>query len=375
MGAIEKFQEVIANHHEYAKGWKQKRGGKVVGWLCTYVPEEIIHAAGMLPVRMLGSHEPQDITDPYIFSIYCPFCRDILAQGLKGRYDYLDGMVKARSCVHIRNTFLNWRQHIPIDFTHYIYMPAHVQSLRAKPLLTKEYLDFKKALEKWGGSSISEEDLDRAIEVYNTSRKLMKQVYELRKSDNPPITGAESMAMVISSQLMDKSEHNRLLEQLLKELAVRKSDRKTGIRLMLVGSENDDIDFVRMTEDLGTTVVIDEDCSGSRYFWGEVVPEENRLAAIAARYVNRAPCPTKDWPERRRLPNILRMARDYHVQGVILYQQKSCDSHEFETPALEAMFRKKKIPTLSLEFDVTNPFGQFRTRIEAFLEILSMEGS
>ncbi|MFC2059353.1 2-hydroxyacyl-CoA dehydratase, partial [Chloroflexota bacterium] len=78
MGAIEKFQEVIDNRHEYAKGWKQKTGGKIVGWLCTYVPEEIIHAAGMLPVRMLGSHEQQDVTDSYIFPIYCPICRDIL---------------------------------------------------------------------------------------------------------------------------------------------------------------------------------------------------------------------------------------------------------------------------------------------------------
>jgi len=375
MGAIEKFQEVIANRHEYAKGWKQKTGGKIIGWLCTYVPEEIIYAAGMLPVRMLGSHEPQDVTDPYIFSIYCPFCRDILAQGLKERYDYLDGLVKARSCVHIRNTFLNWKQHIPIDFAYYIYMPAHVQSPRAKSLLTKEYASFKEALEKWVGSSVSNESLDRAIEVCNTNRRLMKQVYELRKSDNPPITGAEAMAMVISSQLMDKAEHNKLLEQLLEELSARKSDRSTGIRLMLVGSENDDIDFIRMTEDLGATVVIDEECSGSRYFWEEVVPEENRLAAIATRYINREPCPTKDWPERRRLPNILRMARDYNVQGVILYKQKFCDPHAFETPALEAMFKENNIPTISLEFDVTNPFGQFRTRIEAFLEMLSPEVS
>lgn len=373
MGAIEKFREVIANRHEYAKEWKQRTGGKAVGWFCTYAPEEIMYAADMLPVRLLGSHETQDVTDAYIFSIYCPFCRDVLAQGLKGRYDYLNGIVKARSCVHMRNAFLNWKQHVPNEFAYFIYMPAHVQSPRAKPLLTKEYASFKEALEKWVGKPISDDSLDRAIEIYNTNRRLMKQVYELRKSDNPPITGAEAMEMVVSSQLMDKAEHNKLLEQLLEELPGRNDHREVGVRLMLVGSEDDDTDFIRMTEDLGTTIVIDENCSGTRYFWEEVVPEGDRLAAIAARYVNRAPCPTKDWPERRRLPLILKMAQEYNIQGVLLSQQKFCDPHEFDIPPLSAMFKENNIPTLFLEFDVTVPFGQLRTRIEAFLEMISLE--
>ncbi len=72
MGAIEKFQEVVANRHQYAQEWKQRNGGKVVGWLCTYVPEEIIYAAGMLPVRVLGSHETQDITDAYVSQYVLP---------------------------------------------------------------------------------------------------------------------------------------------------------------------------------------------------------------------------------------------------------------------------------------------------------------
>ncbi len=85
MDPIESFQKVVADRHQYAKDWKQRTGGKVIGGLCTYVPEEIIYAAGMLPVRILGSHETHDMTDAYISSIYCPFCRDALAQGLLGR--------------------------------------------------------------------------------------------------------------------------------------------------------------------------------------------------------------------------------------------------------------------------------------------------
>ncbi|TET15859.1 MAG: benzoyl-CoA reductase [Dehalococcoidia bacterium] len=373
MGAIERFQEVVANRHQYAQEWKQRKGGRAVGWICTYVPEEIIYAADMLPVRILGSHETQDVTDAYVSGMYCPFCRDALAQGLKGSYGYLDGIVHARSCVHIRNTFVNWKKHVPIDFTYLMFMPAHVQSARAKPFLTKEYADFKEALENFGGKSISQDDLDNAIEVHNTNRRLMKQVYELRKADNPPLTGAEAMEMVIASQLMDKAEHNELLEQLVEELSDRNAGRETGSRLMLIGSEMDDIEFIRLVEGLNTTFVIDEHCSGTRYFWNEVIPEDDRLAAIAARYIDRPACPPKDWPERRRLAFILELAQDYNAQGVILFQQKFCDPHEFDIPPLQQLFTENDIPTLFLEFDITVPWGQFRTRVEAFLETLELE--
>ena len=181
------------------------------------------------------------------------------------------------------------------------------------------------------------------------------------------------MEIVVSSQLMDKAEHNRLLEQFLAELPQRNTEREVGARLMLIGSEMDDIEFVRQVEGLEATFVIDEHCSGTRYFWNEIVPEDNRLAAIASRYIDRPACPPKDWPERRRLAFILKLAKEWNAEGVILYQQKFCDPHEFDIPPLQRMFQENDIPTLFLEFDVTVPWGQIRTRIEAFLETLMLD--
>jgi benzoyl-CoA reductase subunit C len=252
-------------------------------------------------------------------------------------------------------------------------MPQHVASRRAKPLLVQEYKGFVQALEKFTGKKITDTDLDKAIELYNTNRKLMKQVYEFRKKEEPPITGAECMEMVVASQLMDIAEHNKLLEQLLKELPNRKLNRNVGVRLMMVGSEMDDIVFVKMMETLNCTVVIDEHCTGSRYFWDEVKPDKDHLAAIAARYVDRWQCPAVAAEFKPRADRILKHAKDWNIQGVLLYQQKFCDPHEFDIPTLLKMFKDNNIATLVLEFDVTIPFGQFRTRIEAFLEILELE--
>lgn len=373
MGAIEKFREVLHTRHQYAKDWKQRTGGKVLGALCTYVPVEIIYAAGMLPVRILGSHEVQDVTDRYLFPTVCPFSRDALAQGLKGRYDYLDALVLARTCMHVQGTYDNWRNYLPRDFMKYIWMPGHIQSSRAKPCLIGEYGDLVKGLEEFLGKKITDQAYDRAIELYNTNRRLMRQVYEFRKQEDPRITGAECMEMVVASQLMDIAEHNELLKQLVKELPDRKLDRNSGIRLMLIGSEMDDVDFIRRVEDLGCTFVIDEHCTGSRYFWDDVVPGDDRLAAIADRYVNRWPCPAVSADSKFRIERVWQHAKDWEIQGVLLYQQKWCDPHEFDIPGLMEMFKENDIPTLVLEFDVTVPFGQFRTRIEAFLEMAELE--
>ena len=116
------------NRHDYARDWLEKNDGEVVGCFCSYTPEEFVYAAGHLPVRMLGSHEPQDVTEPHIFGMFCPFCRDVLAQGLKGRFSYMKGITIAQSCIHLRQSFTSWRNHVPVDFAHYIYMPNKVQT-------------------------------------------------------------------------------------------------------------------------------------------------------------------------------------------------------------------------------------------------------
>jgi benzoyl-CoA reductase subunit C len=370
---FDQFKKWYENRHDYAKKWKERTGGKVIGTFCTYVPEEILYAADILPVRILGSHEPQDVSEPHIFAMFCPFCRDCLAQGLKGRFDYLDGITIAQSCLHIRQAFTSWDLHIPIDFTYYLPHPMHVQSPQAIPYLTEELKEFKKAVEKWTGKKIAEEDLQRGIEIMNTNRRLLQQVYELRKNPNPPLTGLEAMLMVVSSQMVDKREHNKALEELLEKLPSRSLD-EPGERLMILGSEDDDTEFIAMVEDLGSRIVIDEHCTGTRYFYENVKTNGDALASIAERYVKRIPCPSKDWPERTRVDHIVKLAKEYDIQGAIVMQMKFCDPHELDTPAIKkALEDDVGVPTIFLEFDVTVPIGQFKTRVEAFLEIIREE--
>lgn len=368
---LQKFKDWVDRRHDYAKEWKERTKNKAVGYFCTYVPEEILIAADMLPVRILGSHEPPTVTEPYVFAMFCHLCRDCLAQGLKGRFDYLDGIVEGQSCLHLRQAFNAWRLHIPIDYAYYIHVPHGVQTRHATPYLVHELKKFKQSLEEWAGRKITDSDLDRGIKIMNRNRELMQKVYEYRKLDVPKMTGLEAMEMVLSSQMVDKREHNQVLEQLLQELPNRKMTRDPGVRLMIIGSEDDDRVFMQNVESLGATFVVDEHCTGSRYFWNTVEPLQDKVSAIADRYVSRVPCPSKDWPEFTRAKHVVNLAQEYKVQGALIIQNKFCDPHGIEIPPLREALKNVGVTTYPLEFDVTVPWGQFRTRVEAFLETLT----
>ncbi len=372
---FERFGQIYEQRHAYAKQWKARTGGKVLGYFCTYVPEEILYAAGVLPVRILGSHEPQDVTEPHIFGMFCPFCRDCLAQGLKNRFDYLDGLMIAQSCLHIRQAYTSWDKHRPVEFSYYLNMPHKVDSPRAKTFLAGELAGFKQAVEKWTGTQITDERLHDGIEIMNRNRALMHQLYALRKSEPPPMSGSEALQSVLAMQMSDKREHSDLLESMLPALAGRTSPAgASGARLLLVGSEDDDLEFVRMIEKAGGTIVTDEHCTGTRYFWNSVkVNGESPLQAIANRYCDRPPCPTKDWEERKRIPHILALAREWGCKGAVVVQQKFCDPHELDIPSIKKALEAAGIPVLFLELDVTVPLGQFRIRVEAFLEMIQAD--
>lgn len=371
---IDEFRRIYENRHEYIKEWKGKNPDrKILGYMCTYMPEEILYAADVLPIRILGSHEPQNVTEPHILGMFCPFCRDVLAQGMLGRYDYLDAIGITHSCQHIHQAYESWVLHKEIkDF--FIPTPNNVQTPRALPYLKGQLKIFKEQVEEWTGREITDEDLRRGIDVVDKNRRLMGEVYETRKAENPPISGLDSMYMVVASQMADKVEFNQILEDVIKnELPGRVAREDPGIRLMIIGSEDDDAKFIGMVESVGGSIVVDDHCTGSRYFWNLTEAGPDPLTAIADRYIKRPPCPIKDFPARNRIPHLIGLATDWNVAGVIVIQQKFCDPHELDKVAITKALEAAGYPNLYLEFDVTVPIGPFRIRVEAFLETLGAE--
>ncbi len=351
--------------------WK-RQGKKVFGWLCTYVPEEAVHAAGALPVRITGYAHEVELEDgnAYLYINNCSFSRSCLQMGLRGEYDYLDGVVAGSTCDGARRLFDLWRHYIKVPFDHILTVPRKYTE-RAQSLYYEQVKQFKQLLEQYLQTEITDEALLRSIAVYNESRELLKQLYELRQLDRPPITGAETMEVLNASFRMPKELFNRYLRQLLDELAASGISHHSRARLMVTGSVMNNPEFIRSIEELGALVVTDELCTSTRY-WSDPVVLNGRppLEAIARRYLSNFPC-ARMVPSDERFNRIQQLARDFRVDGVISQIIRYCVPYAHDLPLITERLKGAGIPTLALDVEYgTSGSGQIRTRVQAFLEML-----
>jgi benzoyl-CoA reductase subunit C len=371
---LEKFCEVNNTFPKTAQILEYKhQGKKVFGWLCTYVPEEIIHAAGALPIRITGYSKEMELEDgtAYLYINSCSFSRSCLQLGLKGEYGFLDGVAGGSTCDGARRLFDLWRNYIDTPFYHVLTVPRkYTQS--AHDLYHSQVLQFKVHLEEFIGTQITDESLYQSIGVYNESRALLKRLYELRKIDNPPITGTETMEVLNACFRMPKELFNEWLSQLLDELQGSDNASKSRARLMLVGSAITNPELIESIEELGGLIVTDELCTGTRYWSDPVVLYKNStpIEAISRRYLNNFPC-ARMFPSDERFNRILDLARDFRVDGVISQIIRYCVPYAHDLPLLMERLKANGIPTLALDVEYgTSGSGQIRTRVQAFLEML-----
>ena len=371
---LEKFCEVNNTFPKTTHILEHKhQGKKVFGWLCTYVPEEIIHAAGALPIRITGYSKEMELEDgtAYLYINSCSFSRSCLQLGLKGEYNFLDGVAGGSTCDGARRLFDLWRNYIDTPFYHVLTVPRkYTQS--AHDLYHSQVLQFKVHLEEFMGIQITDESLCQSIGVYNESRALLKRLYELRKLDNPPITGTETMEVLNACFRMPKELFNEWLRNLLDELQGSDNASKSRARLMLVGSAITNPELIESIEELGGLIVTDELCTGTRYWSDPVVLDKNStpVEAISRRYLNNFPC-ARMFPSDERFNRILDLARDFRVDGVISQIIRYCVPYAHDLPLLTERLKANGIPTLALDVEYgTSGSGQIRTRVQAFLEIL-----
>ena len=362
------FKKLTAERHEYAKAWKKRTGGKVIGWFEPYFPEEIVYAAGVLPVRVIAEHEPDALSDKWIYGACYPV-KDMANQFLLGRMDYIDGIVNVEGCQWMFNAYEVIKNNKPEFFNHYLFLPDYTESKTSKDVLKSELLVFKSRIEEWTGNEITDEALDNAIEVYNKNRLLLRRICELRRADRPVILGSEFMNMMLADQVMDKAEMNVILENFLNELEEREPGRDM-IRLMLIGSETWNGELEELIETLGGNVVIDELDNGTSYFWNNIFPQKDRLMAIGLRYLGRPRQPIKESNWRRRPAHIAALAEDYHVDGAIVAKQIYCHPHGTDNYEVWKTLRERNIPFHYFERDMFVPEEETQLRIEAFLNTL-----
>lgn len=368
MNILEPFRHSILTRHDAAKRWKAK-GKRVIGWSCTYTPEELIYAANALPVMVFGDVESTKLADVYLPVNTCSFARSCFNAALKGDYNYLDGFAASGSCDNRDKIFDMWRYHAKIPYVHFINTP-HTRVETAHEFFYNEVRRFQASLENAFGDAMSDATLKKAIQVYNANRRLLKEVYDLRRKKPPLISGVEALEIVLSSMVTLKEEHNKLLSHLLAEVSDRSDPPRGGVRLLVSGSVMDNTGLLKIVESVGGSVVADDWCTGSRYFWNLVDAGGDPLRALARRYLNKIPSSFM-LNQEDRFAHAIDMAKRFDVEAAIVFVMKFCDTHIFDAPQLMEELKTIGLPALYLEWEHSlSGLAQLKTRIEAFIEMV-----
>jgi benzoyl-CoA reductase subunit C len=359
----------------------KREGKKLIGYVCSFVPLEIITAAGCIPFRVRGDiQEPITKGDTLLETIVCPYYRSCFDLSVKEKYAFLSGMAIPHGCDSMVRSFSAWNYALPYSYFHFVNIPSLCDESSFE-FFHEELNTFRKSLEKFAGKTITDGDLSQAIRVHNENRDKARALYEFRKGDPPLISGAELTMVLIVGSSLPIEESNALFDQVLTEIGSRKkSPLNKGPRILIDGACIDNIELIKLTEELGGNVVADTICNGARDYFPRTDVDKDSMDALARRYLDKINCP-KTYRENKagtfegdiasRFGDIGAYAKEFNVDGAILYVYKYCDPFGFEVPARKAFYKSINVPLLHLE-DVysAGTMGQLRTRVQAFLEMI-----
>jgi benzoyl-CoA reductase subunit C len=380
MGGLATAEKHYSDYGSRARELKNS-GSKIIGYLSALCPVEILTAAGVVPVRLKGNvSEAITKADAYMETMICPFVRNAFDAALKGKYAYLDGMVFPHQCDSIDRTSDVWSYNLGLQYWHFLNYPHVTDDPSIE--FTKEILRiFIGTLEKFTGRSITDWALEEAVRAHNENRRVMRELYDLRKEEAPRVSGAEMMKVVIAAMSLPVSESTALIKSVTEEVKGRapKSPGKTA-RIMLVGDQIDDVAIVQAIEGAGACLVMDDLSTGSKMYWGDIDVTADPVQGITERYLKKLKIPTtfvatgNTYQENleARFGHMKSHIKDFGVNGVILFIYKYCDPYGFEVPAIKSFIESSGTPVLYIEDEYsTSSLGRVKTRIEAFLEMIA----
>ena len=374
---------------------KAKANGEyAIGYTCYFMPEVLLDLPGCFSVRLRAPRcTSPDIATYYMSARVCHYARSLLERALEGGFNFLDAQMATETCTgtcrfqeHLQQKHLDSVKDMRIInndnfFCEFSDVPfknnengyAHFrEQLRAHVL---------QPLHEKLGIDVSDEAIMKTIERHNEVCRLINEIGDYRKLDNPTITGYEFHVIQLVSQVCPKDLILPYLRETAEELKTREPDDRWPFRckVVLAGSENDDPDFTKLIESCGAEVVADRYCYGAVESRIPIVVKEGQepLDAIARHYLDTSNCP-RFMPQdtmRARKQRIADLARDYHADGVIVASNKFCEYWSYERVIDTVVLpRDFGLPVCSIEKEYINSAsGQLRTRFQAFVESIDIK--
>lgn len=362
------------------RAWKEAAAGRrAIGHLPIYVPREIIHAAGILPVGVLGGGDRVEIIrgDAYFQSYICHIPRSTIELAVSRRLDALDGVLFPSICDVIRNLSGMWQMLFPDRYVRYIDVPQNFDPRVGGSFWRRELDSLRADLSRLAGCPITEEGLRHSIAVYNDNRRVIRELYRARSERPWLFPTPEVYLFVRAGNLLPAEEHTALLRRYL-ELAPREDDRREQdmSRVVLVGMfcEQPPLGLLMTLERAGCWIVDDDLMLGLRWFGDDIRAEGDPMENLVTAYLEESARTASVYqPEGRRGGWLVESVRENSAEGVIFCAPSFCDPALLEQPMLVEALEGAGIPHTQFKYaENTGQFGVIREQAGTFSDSIRL---
>jgi benzoyl-CoA reductase subunit C len=344
------------------RAWKgQAAGRKAIGFMPIYVPREIIHAAGMLPVGLMGGDMEIIRGDAYYQSYICHIPRSTIELGVSGKLDCLDGMIFPSICDVIRNLSGMWQLMFPDKYAKYLDLPQNFSKDVGGRFYAQEMDTLRQDLERLGGVSITNERLLASIRAYNENRALVEDLYDLRAAKPWQVPTVELYLLLRAGNVLPVEEHTALMEDYRREVERIERPVLDNSRIVLRGAfcEQPPLGLVRALERSGCYIVDDDFVLGSRWIEGAVAESGDAIANLSDAFLERSVETASMYiGEHKKGASLVKQCHARKGEGVVFCAASFCDPALLDQPMLAKAVDKAGIPYT--EFKYAENTGQFQ---------------
>ena len=380
------FEDLLENADNELVEKAKADGGLAIGYTCYHIPEVLLNVDNCFSVRLRAPRTGSiDIATYYMSNYTCEFARALVERGIEGGFNFLDGLAGVDACSMMNRFYEHFEilkmNEKPNFFVTHTDMPYKIEDYTVRSYVKQMQIRLLDVMHESYGVDVSDAAIRKAVDEHNEVCRIIQEISEMRKADNPVITGYEFHILNLVSYTCPKKYILPYLRETLEELRTRQPDAKPAFRarVAVVGSEIDDPGFTKLLEECGALVVSDRFCFGSTP--GREIIElkdgEPALEQICRRYMELSECARyiSDEKVAQRRATADRLAREFHADGIVYEQMKYCDFWGFERALVShIMSEEMGWPVLSIDrLYNAKSSGQLRTRFQAFVESLEIK--
>lgn len=368
---INEFKAIADNPRKAMDDYKKETGKGAVGIMPVYCPEEIVHAAGYLPIGMWGAQKKQiSKARTYLPPFACSIMQSVMELQLEGVYDDLEAVIFSVPCDTLKCMSQKWNRPVPaIVFTH--PQNRKIAKDAANVFAREEFNIVKEKLEDILDVHISNKAIKNSIAVYNENRAACREFSDVAAEYAAVVTPSDRHAVIKARWFMEKSRHTALVKELIAALKAELAPEFKGKKIIVTGIQVEPYDVLDIFQENGFAIVADDLAQETRNFRQDVPDDDDALMALARAWNEFDGCSLATDANKPKGQMIIDAVKKYGADAVVVCMMKFCDPEEFDYPILLQEFEAAGVKNLYIEIDQeSTAFEQVKTRIQTFAEIL-----